>query len=298
MRTTAAPLARRPELPVRKIHSNVKQRQARHRPRRSPTRRLRAWRAFRHGTPAPSRGANAPEWSGSTALGKQGGRRECRVLDRTRSLVCEKQKHTSVVTTGRPNIPAFPARWFYGFLRALPGDRAFLPPSSARCEASSPTWHQRRGARTTRLRRPRHAHSSVARDASIASRAQRFVTTAKRPSFRVQDAPRKPLIWERRKAQNFLIEDWTGQISLKGLGKKDFSRNAPPDRCPPRCDSAVNFSCHCGRVPQRNHRADYPHELVSEDLILRMNGVTVVEGAAARESNRREVAPVPRRERR
>ena len=28
--------------------------------------------------------------------------------------------------------PAFPAQWFYGFLRALPGDRAFLPPSPPR----------------------------------------------------------------------------------------------------------------------------------------------------------------------
>ena len=28
-------------------------------------------------------------------------------------------------------IPAFPAQWFYGFLRALPGDRACLPPSPA-----------------------------------------------------------------------------------------------------------------------------------------------------------------------
>src|SRR3979490_327739 len=28
--------------------------------------------------------------------------------------------------------PAFPAQWFYGLLRALPGDRAFLPPSPAK----------------------------------------------------------------------------------------------------------------------------------------------------------------------
>ena len=40
-----------------------------------------------------------------------------------------KKQHTSSVTTGTPHQPAFPARWFYGFLRALPGDRAFLPPS-------------------------------------------------------------------------------------------------------------------------------------------------------------------------
>src|ERR1700760_4680288 len=34
-----------------------------------------------------------------------------------------------VVTTGSPGHPAFPAQWFYGLLRDLPGDRAFLPPS-------------------------------------------------------------------------------------------------------------------------------------------------------------------------
>src|SRR6202165_387879 len=51
----------------------------------------------------------------------------------TRSLACEnKTKHTSVVTTGPPGSPGIPARnGFNGFLRALPGDRAFLSPSSA-----------------------------------------------------------------------------------------------------------------------------------------------------------------------
>src|SRR5580704_6306906 len=32
----------------------------------------------------------------------------------------------------QPDHPAFPAQWFYGLYRALPGDRAFLPPSSRR----------------------------------------------------------------------------------------------------------------------------------------------------------------------
>src|SRR6478672_5843848 len=49
----------------------------------------------------------------------------------TRSLVCKKNKHTSVVTTVTPERPAFPAQWFYGLLRALPGDHAFLTPSPA-----------------------------------------------------------------------------------------------------------------------------------------------------------------------
>src|ERR1700727_2513712 len=45
----------------------------------------------------------------------------------------EKQAMPVVtVTTVTPENPAFPAQWFYGFLRALPGDRAFLPPSSAK----------------------------------------------------------------------------------------------------------------------------------------------------------------------
>jgi hypothetical protein len=58
------------------------------------------------------------------------GRRESRVPMHPQPRV-QCRKHTSVVTTGSPEtIPAFPAQWFYGFLRALPGDRACLPPSS------------------------------------------------------------------------------------------------------------------------------------------------------------------------
>ena len=39
----------------------------------------------------------------------------------THGLACKWKKHTSVVATGEAVSPAFPARWFYGFLRALPG---------------------------------------------------------------------------------------------------------------------------------------------------------------------------------
>src|ERR1700682_72996 len=50
----------------------------------------------------------------------------------TRSLVCDKNKHTSVVTTGPPEITRHSrTQWFYGLLRALPGDQACLTPSSA-----------------------------------------------------------------------------------------------------------------------------------------------------------------------
>src|SRR5258707_10172785 len=70
-------------------------------------------------------------------------------------------------------------QWFYGLFRALPGDRALLPPSSA--ELLPPTRHQRRGVRTTRLRRPLSCRSSKALSASTASHPA-SVTIAIRPS--------------------------------------------------------------------------------------------------------------------
>jgi len=42
------------------------------------------------------------------------------------------EKHTSVVTTGSPAARPSLRNGFNGFLRALPGDRAFLPPSPPR----------------------------------------------------------------------------------------------------------------------------------------------------------------------
>src|ERR1700694_4739986 len=44
-------------------------------------------------------------------------------------------------TTSTPESPGVPARnGFNGFLRALPGDRALLPPSSADMFLSKPGW--------------------------------------------------------------------------------------------------------------------------------------------------------------
>ena len=51
----------------------------------------------------------------------------------TRGLVCNvhKEKRTRAYRFSG-NTPAFPAQWFYGLYRALPGDRAFLSPSLLR----------------------------------------------------------------------------------------------------------------------------------------------------------------------
>jgi hypothetical protein len=49
-----------------------------------------------------------------------------------RSLACRKKKAHERSHHGHTgNHPAFPAQWFYGLLRALPGDQALLPPSPA-----------------------------------------------------------------------------------------------------------------------------------------------------------------------
>jgi hypothetical protein len=49
------------------------------------------------------------------------------------ALRADQRKHVSAVTAGWPKTSGIPrAAGFNGFLRALPGDRAFLPPSPAR----------------------------------------------------------------------------------------------------------------------------------------------------------------------
>src|SRR5882724_1449227 len=50
----------------------------------------------------------------------------------TRGLVCEvhREKCTRAYRFSG-NTPAFPAQWFYGLCRALPGDEFVLPPSPA-----------------------------------------------------------------------------------------------------------------------------------------------------------------------
>jgi len=54
------------------------------------------------------------------------------------------------VTTSTPESPGIPARnGFNGFLRALPGDRALLPPSSADMFLSKPGWADLNSANLT-----------------------------------------------------------------------------------------------------------------------------------------------------
>src|SRR6195256_4973249 len=60
------------------------------------------------------------------------GRRECRAPDApaaARAMVVVERTRVSQVT---PESPGIPRAMVYGLFRALPGDRAFLPPSPAK----------------------------------------------------------------------------------------------------------------------------------------------------------------------
>src|SRR5256885_16296062 len=51
----------------------------------------------------------------------------CALHPRSRVPKVRKKAHTSIQVSG--GSPTSPAQWLYGLLRALPGERAFLPPS-------------------------------------------------------------------------------------------------------------------------------------------------------------------------
>src|SRR5258708_2508118 len=56
------------------------------------------------------------------------GKTGCALHPRSRVRFAHNKMHTSIQGSGEH--PAFPAQWLYGLWRDLPGERAFLPPSS------------------------------------------------------------------------------------------------------------------------------------------------------------------------
>jgi hypothetical protein len=106
------------------------------------------------------------------SLRKQRGHRECRARQAHPQPRVQNEKHTSVVTTGSPERSGIPcANGFNGFLRALPGDRAFLPPSSADdCPANLIPASRYQDHATSPSASVRFVSRTVA---SIASRTQR-----------------------------------------------------------------------------------------------------------------------------
>ena len=157
------------------------------------------------------------------------------------------------VTTSTPESPGIPARnGFNGVCRALPGDRALLPPSSCEYGMSAPGRadmppqnltpasgrqdHTTSPYATTSLVRvPVIAHGPFDPPCNPIARktlprpphpVPTSVTIAKRPS--VWDGMAKVLevIWGVRKQKYFCKQDWTGSISLIRFNKFAVARKS------------------------------------------------------------------------
>ena len=149
------------------------------RPWPPPVRRVSTRQYHKHvytrGAPRPGL-LNLPPREGA---GKTG----CALHPRSRAQLHKTKRTRAYRFSG--SIPAFPAQWFYGFLRALLGDRAFLSPSSLRTSqeldasvgASGPHDFAVRFTRVRPARAWRPPHLTA-----------RFVTIASRPSCRVRRA--------------------------------------------------------------------------------------------------------------
>ena len=144
------------------------------------------------------------------------------------------------VTTSTPKSPGIPARnGFNGFLRALPGDRALLPPSPCGLKVLSSPVEPNEPPQdlTPASRRQDHTTSPSASSAVVlhaANRSRRAIRPAlashaqhccvHRISSRVRDDRDTPLVWDETAAvikviwvgaeqQNFLLWDSTAPIT-------------------------------------------------------------------------------------
>src|SRR5579863_6133952 len=110
------------------------------------------------------------------------------------------KKHTSLVTTGSPDQSGIPCAMVYGLFRALPGDRACLPPSPAGCPANlTPA-----SGRQDHTASPSALLSFVVRHHPRPSHpAPTFMTIAIRPSMWSGTAALIELIWAKGEAIYF-----------------------------------------------------------------------------------------------
>ncbi len=132
---------------------------------------------------------------------KNRGRRECRMraAPAVSCALCAIKKRTRAYRFSGGN-PASPAQWLYGLYRALPGDRAFLPPASVMRSIIADL--------TPASGRQDHTALPYATALLVSQRNRvhrnpvpRFVTIAKRPSSWAGMRRFKPLICPTRRAK-------------------------------------------------------------------------------------------------
>jgi hypothetical protein len=135
-------------------------------------------------------------------------------FNRTHSLREKARRSSPQVRRKRSGIPR--ANGFNGFLRARPGDRAFCLRHLVRCVSIATKLDISVGISgphdfAVRLL----VHSSLAPKASTASRAQRFVTIAKRPSCGRETRVEVPVICPTPQAKNSATHWHDGQIGTR-----------------------------------------------------------------------------------
>jgi hypothetical protein len=129
---------------------------------------------------------------------------------RPQPRVWQEQTHECSHHGHTGNHPAFPAQWFYGVLRALPGDEFVLPPSlpdwrlvePGRARFASDSLAPATGARTTRLGRTQKAPIILraalrSRGSSRPAIAFSRLTPSRppHPMPNVRDDRETPLLW-------------------------------------------------------------------------------------------------------
>jgi hypothetical protein len=154
----------------------------------------------------------------------------------TRRLVCKNaQRSAHESNRYRRSNPAFPAQWFYGLCRALPGDEFVLSPSLADQGLAEPGWARKNicelgtsnGCRDhTVLPYARYVVRSARRviahepgSPCDCDRADALASTASRPAFVTTRDP--PLLLERDGAE--------GAIDLRGGKAKYFHERGLDD---------------------------------------------------------------------
>jgi hypothetical protein len=145
-------------------------------------------------------------WPGRSALCIRG-RRECRTLGAS-AAACGVVESTRVSHHGHAaNVRHSPRNGFNGFLRALPGDRALLPPSSAKMAPANLTPASGRQDHTTS---PSASGTLVSGAVSVHRIPPHVRDDRETPLLRSGTAGVLGLIWGKREAEYFCAGGWTG----------------------------------------------------------------------------------------
>src|SRR5216683_2237699 len=93
----------------------------------------------------------------------------CALHPRSRVQTCTKKRTRAYRFSG--GNPTFPAQWFYGLLRALPGDRACLTPSPSGFGTSAPGRADRPPKDLTPTTEASGPHDFTVRNSTVRQRA-------------------------------------------------------------------------------------------------------------------------------